>query len=126
MQFTLPPPPSVNALFRNVTGVGRVKSTVYRDWAAVAMQEMQAQRSGQSTPKAPVAVTISMPDSKGRRDLDNSAKAVLDTLVVMGVLASDNDKTVRKITLQVGALPDRCTVKIEPLIETIPHEGKVS
>lgn len=126
MQFTLAPPPSVNALFRNVAGVGRVKSTVYKDWATLAMQEMQAQRAGQTTPKPPVAVTISMPDSKGRRDLDNSAKAVLDTLVIMGVLASDNDKTVRKITLQVGALPDRCTVQIEPLVESIPHYGKVS
>lgn len=32
--------PSVNAMYRNVPGVGRVKSSDYKQWAKTALQEL--------------------------------------------------------------------------------------
>lgn len=115
ISFLLSTPPSINRMFRNVAGVGRVKTGAYRDWAKEAMQDMMAQRAGQTVPRPPVAVTITVPDSKGRGDIDNRIKAVLDCLVNMGVLEDDSDKFVRRVTVQTGADKGRCLVTVEPM-----------
>jgi len=113
--FDLPRPPSVNAMFRNVPGVGRVRASAYRTWFKEASEEMMLQRVGQPVPKPPVAVSICLPDSNGKSDLGNYEKAIGDCLVSMGVIPDDNDKYVRKITLEVGAPKGRCIVRVEEL-----------
>lgn len=80
------PPPSVNAMYRNVSGRGRVRTKAYKAWAKVAWAELQQQAlpkfSGQ------VSVTIQLPQ-KMRGDVDNRAKATLDLLQACGVVAND-------------------------------------
>jgi Holliday junction resolvase RusA-like endonuclease len=113
ISFDLPRPPSVNAMFRNVPKVGRVRASTYRSWFKEASEEMMLQRVGQTVPKPPVAVSIQLPDSKGKADLGNYEKAVCDCLVSMGVLPDDSDKYVKRITLQLGAPAGRCLVTVE-------------
>ena len=52
----LPTPPSVNACWANVEGVGRVRSTAYRRWSKLAVQEVQAQRAGRVAGKFSVVI----------------------------------------------------------------------
>jgi Holliday junction resolvase RusA-like endonuclease len=104
--------PSVNAMYRNVPGVGRVKSSDYKKWAKVAMMEMMAQRK-LPLPIPPVCLTIRVPDTNGRGDISNRVKAVEDILVRMGVLSDDNDKIIRKLIVEVGAAKGRCEIELE-------------
>ena len=43
--LNIPPPPSVNALFANVAGEGRVRSARYKQWATAAGWRLQSQKS---------------------------------------------------------------------------------
>lgn len=126
MQFDLPRPPSVNAMFRNVPGVGRVKTGDYVAWKKEAMREMMVQRVGQEIPKAPVQITVCLPDAKGRWDADNYVKAPLDCLKAMGVIEDDNKTIVRRLLIEIGEQKERCFIIVESLKQTIPHYGKVS
>ena len=104
--------PSVNKMYRNVPGVGRVKSSDYKTWAKLAMQEMMAQRR-LPLPNPPVCLTICVPDSSGRGDISNRVKAVEDLLVRMGVIPDDNDKIIKKLVVEVGAPKGRCLIELE-------------
>ena len=126
IRFTLPRPISVNAMYRNVPGKGRVKSALYKAWLQTAMAEIMVQRVGQPMPHRPVTIMITLPDSHGRADCSNYIKSVEDALVKMAVIVDDNDKYIRRVTAQIGAPEGTCIVEIEPLTATIPHEGKVS
>lgn len=82
----LPTPPSVNAMFRNVAGVGRVKTTAYKQWTRTAGWQVVAQKAPEFA--GPVAVLIEA-DLPRNRDIDNAIKAVLDLLVSVNVLSDD-------------------------------------
>jgi Holliday junction resolvase RusA-like endonuclease len=82
----LPIPPSVNACWANVEGMGRVRSTAYRRWSKLAMQELQAQQAGRIAGKFAVVITAGR--VKRRCDIDNRIKAVLDLLA--GVVTEDD------------------------------------
>lgn len=126
IRFTLPVPPSTNNLFATGKTGKRFITDKYTSWRSEAYAEMMIQRVGQAVPKAPVSVSIVVPDTNGKRDIDNNSKAVLDALKTMGVLVDDSDKYVRSLHVSVGAPADRCIVEIEALTQTIPHYGKVS
>lgn len=86
----LPLPPSVNGLYVNVPGRGRVRSKTYRAWAKAAGWELVLQR-----PK-PVAGRYSMTVRVGRRsdgrrsDVENRLKALSDLLATHGVIGDDS------------------------------------
>ena len=105
--LTLPRPPSVNALFRNIRGKGRVKTERYRTWLRAAMNEILAQKP--QGIEGPYVVEIRV--DKGRADLDNLAKGPLDLLVKCGV--TEDDKHLMKLTMvhQPGQMD--CTVRVE-------------
>lgn len=84
--INLPMPPSVNACWANVEKVGRVRSTAYRRWSKLAMQELQAQRAGRVAGK--FAVVIRLGRIKRKADCDNRAKPILDLLA--GVVTGDD------------------------------------
>jgi Holliday junction resolvase RusA-like endonuclease len=90
--FTLPRPPSVNALYANVQGRGRVKTARYRTWIVGADATlMEAGVKLRPMPDGPVAVTyeVAQPDAR-KRDLDNLGKSLGDYLTSRGVIADDS------------------------------------
>lgn len=112
--IVLPPPISTNALFRNVEKVGRVKSTPYKDWLAVAAQYLRAQPR---LPKflAPVAITLFTGEvGIGNMDSDNVSKAYIDALKRAGVIKDDSRKYVRSSRAVWVRGMRSCVVEIRP------------
>lgn len=86
----IPPPPSVNALFANVAGKGRVRSAKYRQWATAAGWMLQSQRALWPAIEAgkPYSVALNLPRNY-RSDIDNAAKGPIDLLVSLGIVPDD-------------------------------------
>lgn len=84
----LPIPPSVNRCWRNVPGVGRVRTAHYRAWRDAAGWELRAQRPPQIPGDVSISIRAGRP--RRRRDLDNIIKPVLDILVSCGVIVDDS------------------------------------
>lgn len=88
--FVIPPPPSVNNLFRNVPGKGRVKTERYNIWMQAAQWDVMLENNKPrriETLTGPVEIFIEL--GKTRGDIDNRAKPVLDLMVKAGVIADD-------------------------------------
>lgn len=86
-------PPSVNRMFANVPGKGRVKTRAYRLWLKTAKMEVMCQRPGQHTGR--VDILVRLPETI-RGDASNRIKAAEDLLVTMGVIPDDAKKYVRR------------------------------
>jgi crossover junction endodeoxyribonuclease RusA len=109
--LTLPMPPSVNALYRAVSGRSII-SERYRAWKLSAGKELLSQRPGKL--KGPVSVTVELTPPDNRvRDLDNTGfKAVLDLLVAHQIIEADDSRIVREITARWSTgLPCVVTVR---------------
>jgi len=108
----LPFPPTVNNLFVNVPGRGRVPSQRYKDWREDANRLLLTQVP---LPRflGPVSLkfTFGRPDAR-RRDLSNLIKAAEDMIVSAGVI--EDDSKVHRIVAEWGA-SSGCTVTIEAL-----------
>ncbi|MDE2103461.1 MAG: RusA family crossover junction endodeoxyribonuclease [Patescibacteria group bacterium] len=111
--LNLPIPPSLNASYRNVAGVGRVKTDVLRRWIALAewaaKAELVKQSRAQPVFASDVSVDILIERPNARRDLDNCAKAVLDLCTKLKVW--DDDKRVIDLHLRWAPI-DGCTVTV--------------
>lgn len=87
--IALPMPPSVNKLFANVRGRGRIRTREYKSWSHQAIWTIICKCPQPRLIKPPYTVRISLP-VKMRGDLDNRVKAVLDVLVKSGVMDDDS------------------------------------
>lgn len=87
----LPFPPSVNSLYRNVPGRGRVKTDKYKDWLIKAGLIVSSQLKTNDRIEGPYGLRMRAyrPD-KRRRDLSNLLKATEDLLVALGVVEDDS------------------------------------
>lgn len=94
---TMPVPPSVNQLYRNVPGRGRVKTRHYADWVAQALRQLRTQNWDYVPGRTVVCMKIPRPAGRKSGDLDNKCKAALDLLVKAGVM--DDDKNVVGIAM---------------------------
>jgi Holliday junction resolvase RusA-like endonuclease len=112
MRFTIPVPPSTNNLFATVAGKRRSTSE-YMRWQREADMLIISQRPKQKRIAPPVQITITVPQSRQRRDLDNFIKAAQDSLVRCQIIPDDSDLIVKRVTAQVGPVLE-CTVDIEP------------
>lgn len=112
MRFEIARGPSLNTMFRNVPGVGRVRTGDYNAWAKVAGLELMAQKVNQARLQPPLTLTIRLPDSKGRADISNFVKACEDLLVGANIIPDDNDKVIRKLIVEVGADKGRCVIEL--------------
>lgn len=113
--FNLPFPPSVNNLFLNVQGRGRVPTNNYKQWRKDAGKELMVQ--GVKRVPGPVAVMIDLvaPD-KRKRDCDNAIKPILDLLVTMQIIEADDWSVVRSVAAMWNEEGDApCTVYINSL-----------
>ena len=93
--LTIPRPPSVNALYKNVPGKGRVKTKEYRQWIKEAGWILKAQGFTPMTGWVAMSVRVVKPDRR-KRDLMNIEKALSDLLVSTGVIEDDRLITVAK------------------------------
>lgn len=111
--FYLETAPSVNAMYRNVPKVGRVKSTVYKNWAKNALKEMMVQKA--RAVECPVALTIELPEDM-RGDLDGRLKGTIDLLVEAGVIPDDDRRYVRSITATFYQAKSRMRITVQSLV----------
>lgn len=110
--FTLPFPPSVNALYRAVGGRS-ILSAGYRAWKTEAGTELMIQRPKKHAGPVSVEVALCPPD-KRRRDIDNAGfKAVLDLLVTHQIIEADDSTIVRSIKASWVDAGPPCTVYVE-------------
>lgn len=106
----LPFPVSVNALYCNKPGRGRVKSQRYREWSNVAGWQLRAQRPGQIRGRYCLSILLEKRDAR-RRDIGNLEKCVSDLLVEHGII--EDDALAASIFL-AWADVDGCQVIIRP------------
>jgi crossover junction endodeoxyribonuclease RusA len=107
VELSLPFPPSVNALFFNVPGRGRVKTDTYTGWENEAAWLLASQKPGRIVGDYEIEITAFRPD-KRRRDLGNLEKGISDLLVSQRVI--QDDRFAQKITLQWGSGGEGCRV----------------
>lgn len=103
MSFSLelPRPISLNNMFANVKGRGRVKTKRYNTWTHHAAAMLNDQKP---LPRAngPVRIVFAVGEVgvSAAMDGDNTLKGCIDALVEAGVLPDDNRKTVRGVGME--------------------------
>ncbi len=95
VSYRLPFPLSVNNLFFN-TKRGRVKTTRYQAWLREVSSVLKSQGLVYIPGKVTVRILLIRPD-KRRRDVDNYAKSLIDSLVLNGVI--EDDSLIEKLIL---------------------------
>lgn len=85
--FTLPTPPSTNALFKNVPGKGRVRTGKYDDFIRHAVTSIRSQCVRPVQGNVLAVFGIERPNSTS--DLDNRLKGLIDAIVKASVLEDD-------------------------------------
>ena len=128
LTMTLPFPPSVNHYWRHVVlgkppkqRVTTLISKPGRLYSENVGREITRQRAAAGI-KAHVAMTVLLsPPDRRRRDVDNYAKSLLDSLVKAGVL--EDDSLIRDLRLVWGdVLPGgRAVVMIREMVQ--PTQG---
>ena len=112
MNITLPVPPSVNTMFRNVPKIGRVKTRAYRQWLKEEDQHFLMQKRRIVAIAGEYEVSIKLPKTT-RGDVDNRTKAVLDFLASREI--TEDDRNCRKVTIERTAETWLCEVHIRGL-----------
>lgn len=117
LAFDLPMPPSVNSMFKNVPGKGRVRTKKYKAWAHEAGWMLIAQRNRtkrhHNCLTGPIAIDVAAykPASK-KRDLDNILKAICDLLTNTKTIADDSQIVAINARWVDAGVP--CTVTVRP------------
>lgn len=91
ISFDLPLPPSANACWRNGKGgKGRFRTDVYKAWNSAALTACADhwRKHGEPSFARGYSVKVSVGMNR-RRDLDNIAKPIIDTLVAAIALPDD-------------------------------------
>jgi hypothetical protein len=107
-------PPSVNNMFVNMPGHGRVLSKQYREWRAENGWRIMAARAPRIP--GPVKVTYEYENRVRRADLTNFVKAPEDLLVSLNIIDGDHNAVVREVVLRWADIKG-CRVTIEPYRE---------
>lgn len=111
-RLSLPFPPSVNNLFLNIPGRGRVRSPGYRKWANEAGWIIQLAKQPKLVGPVCVHLALKAPD-KRRRDADNGWKAILDILAKHQVIEGDDSTIVRRIEAEWVDSGEPCVVTVK-------------
>ena len=83
----VPTPPSVNAMYRNAPGRGRVETQLYRDWKGHAGWRLRLQKP--QAIQGEVVIMVNLERGQVASDVDNRIKALFDLLVTYGVITDD-------------------------------------
>lgn len=130
LTIVLPFPPSVNHYWRHVVMGKYVRTLISaagREFKRKVARALQCQLGGQREPilgHCRLYVALHAPDRR-RRDVDNYAKALLDSLTEAGVWADDSQ--IRDLRLVWGAvLPGgKAVVTIRQMPEA-PEQGRLA
>lgn len=109
----LPLPPSINACFRNVRGVGRVRTRTYRRWADAAGWELLSERPPHIRGQVSISIRAARPSR--RSDLDNRIKPLLDLLVTCLVIEDDRHVMSVSARWDDAIEAGRCHISIEQI-----------
>ena len=111
ISLVLPFPVSVNGAYRNVIGVGRVKTKQYREWEREAALMALVQSRGRIEGPYAIHVEIDRPD-KRRRDLSNTIKVIEDFCVSQGFVEDDSlcERIKMRWTDKIDGRPGPCRV----------------
>ena len=83
-------PISLNSIYNNVKGRGRVKTKEYTQWINAVLWELKAQnRSNMPAVTGYFGIDISFCRSMTRADIDNLCKPIIDCLVKAGIVPDD-------------------------------------
>lgn len=96
--INLPLPPSTNSLFAGKTR--RYRSLQYEAWLIEAGWELARQRPGKVTGRVSLYLEVGEPKTKRATDISNRLKATEDLLVKHGVIEGDDQRFVRRITME--------------------------
>lgn len=97
LTFTLPVPPSVNALYANVPGKGRVKTKEAKAYATHAALLLARQRSSGIKGRVVVTYDVQRFADNRRRDVANLEKILSDSLVSNGII--EDDSLIERLTI---------------------------
>lgn len=115
-RYTLPYPPSVNALFTNRRG-GRSRTKAYDAWLYEAGVELLRQGARQLTGPVAVYIDAYLPD-KRVRDIDNICKPCLDIATKRSLIDGDDWRTVQYVGVSYQGI-DRDNPRVELSITPI-------
>lgn len=87
VQFTVPTPPSVNSLFRNVPGRGRVRVARYDTYIREAAAAIRRQKVPHIAGEVLAIMGVERPNMTS--DLDNRLKGAIDAIVKAEVIDDD-------------------------------------
>lgn len=118
LTVTLPKPPSTNMLYANAGKRGRVKTPRYKAWITEAGVALNLQTAGATQMTGPVCISISL--NKGRADLDNLLKPLIDLLVSHSVI--EDDHNVVELSMQHDESAQAATVTVLQ-VETAKASG---
>lgn len=96
ISFTIPMPPSTNHLFKNVKGVGRVKTKAYEDFRLMAIAAIRRQRVHAIPGR--VVMVWAVERNSLQSDISNRLKAAEDSIVKAGIIEDDRFVTSHFIT----------------------------
>lgn len=128
ISFTLPSPPSFNALTRNTTKEeraraakvgkklkGRRRTHAYNAWANAAGWEMRVDNQGRARSWEPLVgpVSVRILTGNARQDNDASPKAIFDLFTTMRVW--NDDSQVKHHEVYYGGMPGKTVVTVTPL-----------
>lgn len=116
-------PPSLNNIYFNKPGKGRVKSGQYRTWRSAAGWDVKAAKPEKIGGAVLLDLTVKKP--RVRADISNRIKAVEDLLVDMDVLVDDSQ--VMEVRARWGNV-DGARVEIMPidLLTDVSHETETA
>ena len=126
MKIHLPYPISVNAMYRNVRLLGRVKSKRYREWRRLAICAFlnQTFNTDHVHGKVYIHIAVKRPD-KRKRDIDNLAKGILDFLTDQEII--EDDHNVEKLTIEwIYEGPEGATITIEKIPDEKNKHNRLS
>lgn len=107
----IPMPVSVNSAYRNLAGVGRVKTKELKNWRLEAEWELARQKPPRFVGQVDICITLRYPP-KGRADCSNYIKCVEDLLVHCGVIEDDSCKYVRSVSARWSHEETSCRVNV--------------
>lgn len=108
MRIHLPFPVSVNAMYRNVSGRGRVKTKRYKEWIKAAEAGLGGDPLGFVAGPVMLQIFVRRPD-KRKRDISNLIKGVEDFLVTKNII--EDDSLVEDLNIAWDqSVPDGCYV----------------
>lgn len=113
--MTLPYPVSVNAMYLNVSGKGRVKTPRYKTWLEAAGWSIRAAKPTRLYGQFSLQMTLYTADEK-RRDVDNTVKPVLDLLVAHDLI-EDDAKCVELHVRKVRSATAYAEITVRPAAE---------